>query len=72
MTRVILTALIPVWLFAWTAGGVALLNWATNKANRNAWWSLPITMAVMLPGLSVMVGGLMFVFFMWIGGPTPR
>lgn len=65
--RMALTALVPVWIFAWMSGGVALMNWTTNKTNRDAWWSIPITMAVGMPGLGLMVGGLLFVLSLWIG-----
>lgn len=61
-----LTALIPVWIFAWATGGNALMNWVMSDSNKDRWWSVPATLALGMPGLFAMAGGIVFVILLWL------
>lgn len=65
--KIALTALIPVWIFAWMAAGEALVRWTTNDRNRDAWWSTPLGAALAVPGMFAMAGGVVWVASMWVG-----
>ena len=69
--RITLTAMIPVWIFIWSAAGNGFLNWSTSTRHRDAWWSTPAWIAIGVPGLFVMAGGIVFVVLLWVEAARP-
>jgi hypothetical protein len=64
VTRIVLSLLLPVWMFGWATAIQAIASWETRMSDK--WWVFPACLVAGVFGVTMMIGGIVFVVHLWL------